>query len=180
MSNETCPICNEPLDENSDRWSNVREEMVCESCMETEGSYTSTLWLIEPGEVTKVYVNDLEVMGEYGDHLDDPVIRRTFTHTDAWRGYYTTTVENYVEVETGWTTGDWGDYMGARKRTFNEWAQALIEQDIECPVRMALAFDLTSNVFSTAVTVYVHQADVDAFREWMSDETAQSLHDSLT
>lgn len=182
MSNETetCPICNEPLDENSDRWSNVRQEMVCESCIVNEGQYSSTVYLIEPGEVTKVYVNDLEVMSEDGDDIDSPVIRRGYTHTDAWRGYYTTTIEDYVEVEGGWITGDYGDYVGARKRTFNDWAQALVEGKAECPVHMALAFDPTSNVFSTAATVYVHKDNLDAFNDWISESTREALHDSLT
>lgn len=180
IETSTCPICNEPLDENSDRWSNVREEMVCEGCIVNEGQYSSTLYLIEPGEVTKVYANDLEVMSEYGDHIDAPVIRRHYTSTDAWRGYYTTTVEDYVEVETGWTTGGWGDPVADRKQTFNDWAQRVIEGDEQSPVRLALTFDPTSNVFSTAVSVLVHKDDVETFQSWLGEDTAQALHDSLT
>lgn len=177
----TCPICDETLDENTDRWSNVREEMVCEGCIVNEGQYSSTLWLIEPdGEVTKVYANDLEVMSEYGDHIDEPVIRRHYTSTDAWRGYYTTTVEDYVEVETGWTTGGWGDPTADRKQTFNDWAEQVIQGDEHSPVRLALTFDPTSNVFSTAVGVLVHKDDVEAFQSWLGEDTARALHDSLT
>lgn len=174
-----CADCKEPLDENDGRWSNVLDDMVCDSCIENACNYASVVYLIDPDEVTTVMVTDLEVFEQYGEHIDEPVIKRTYTHTSAWRGYYVTTVEDYVEVEGGWITGDYGDYIGARKRTFNDWAQDLVEGKVECPVRMALAFDPTSNVFSTAATVYVHKDNLDAFNDWISEATREALHDSL-
>jgi hypothetical protein len=184
MSNDeiqACAECGETIDgpyADDARWSPVKEAMVCWPCYESASQYASVVYVIDGDGVTKVYVHDLDVHNEWGDEIDLPATR-TYVHTSAWRGYYTTTVEGFVEVETGWTTGGWDDPIAHRKQTFNDWAQSLIEGEIVPPVRVVLTFDPTSNVFSTGVGVLVRTDDVESFEDWIGD-TARVLHDSLT
>jgi hypothetical protein len=172
MSEETCPECKEKIDTEIDyvHWSNVEEAWYCGSCYESDTSYCSTLYFISNGGVTKYYVGDAFIFDEYGDDPRDLTIRRTYHSTDAWRGYNETTVEGFVNVLDGWTTGGWGDSVARRKQVFNDWAQALIEGEVRPPFDVVIVFDPTSNVFSTAVTVLVREKNKNEVENWLNGE----------
>lgn len=180
-----CGICEETFDLDADymQWANIAEEWLCEPCYESESQYASTVLLFGPAYTgdadgpDRVYVTDKFAMSKYGDDPDIEV-SRDYTRTDGWRGYYTTKIDGWTEVGLkGWTTGDWGDSTGARKRPFNEWVESL--KDEAPPVDVAVVADPTSNVFSTAITVYVPEDQVEAFEEWYGEEAIEVLHDAL-
>ncbi len=180
-----CEDCETIFDLDTDHlhWANLSEGWLCESCYENECQYTSTVLLFGPDYPAtrgdgpaRIYVTDRFSMNQWGDEPDLPVAR-TYTSTDAWRGYYTTTIEGWVEVGLeGWTTGGWGDSTADRKRTFNDWVEGLADE--APPMNVAVATDLTSNVFSTAITVYVAEDDREAFDEWLNGDK-EALHDAL-
>lgn len=167
----TCLDCEEEFNwetEGGD-YSAIREGWLCAACVENDGQYASTAWHITPdGEITRYTVTDSFVyITEYGEEVgEDSPVTRTYTHTDGWRGYYTTRpVGEWTEYAGGWTTGDWGDAVSNSKQAFNRWAEALLAGEILPPFEVWLVADLTSNVFSTAITIYIPTAfeDIDVF-----------------
>jgi hypothetical protein len=152
---------------------------VCWSCYESAQNYPSIINLIDAVTTSKIYVGDLDIHDEYGDSISGLKIKREYVSTDAWRGYYNTTIEGWVNVLDGWTTGSWGDPIADRKANFNEWAEALLTQEIYAPCSVAIVTDPTSNVFSTAITVLVKKDDVESFRAWLSDDY-DNLYNALT
>lgn len=179
-----CAVCSCDVDYDGgddSRWSSVKEATVCWGCYESAQQYPSVVTIIEGGEVKKIYVGDLDIHDEYGDPIDSKKlnIKREYISTDAWRGYENTTIEGWEDVLDGWTTGSWGDSVALRKADFNNWAEALITQEIYPPCAVAIVTDPTSNVFSTAVTVYVKKDNVQTFRSWLADDY-EDLHHSLT
>jgi len=182
--NVKCADCEETFDLDTDymQWANLAEEWLCESCYESESQYVSTVLLYGPNYPgdsdgpDRVYVADKFSMSKYGDEPDIDV-RRDYTRTDGWRGFYTTKIDGWTEVGLeGWTTGGWGDATADRKRTFNDWVESLADE--APPVDVAVAADPTSNVFSTAITVYVQESDVETFDEWLNGAKGD-LHDAL-
>lgn len=189
MSDErmvTCSGCESEFDLDTDylQWANLAEEWLCESCYESESQYASTVLMAGPDYETtsdgpfKFYVTDSFSMTMWGD---EPLLdfKRTYTATDGWRGYTTTTIDGWTEVGLeGWTTGGWGDPIADRKQSFNDWVESLFEEDGAPPVNVAVAFDLTSNVFSTSITVYVEEGNEEAFSAWLNgdlDELREAL-----
>lgn len=179
----TCAECGEGCDspESSDtRWSNVKNSWVCWPCFESASQYASVLWIIDEDGPRKYYVSDVEVITEHGDDADGKGISRTYVPTSGWRGYHVTKIDGWTEIESGWTTGGWGDPIADGKRPLNEWAESLVTGDEVPPFPVALAFDPTSNVFSTAVSVYV-KADNDSASPWdaLAGDKAERLSLSL-
>jgi hypothetical protein len=182
MDNTTskCVECKDTdvdLDGNDDsRWSPVKQGQVCWGCYESAEQSASTLYFVEHGEVAKAYITDLDHFSEYGDPLDWALpkiadkVNREWRSTDAWRGYYNTTVDGWVDVLDGWTTGSWGDPVARRKADFNEWAEQLFSGEIVPPCAVVIATDPTSNLFSTAITVFVEASEVETFRNWLVDD----------
>jgi hypothetical protein len=122
-------------------------------------------WLIDEEGAHKHYVGDYEVMTEDGDDAEDLLSRR-WVSTDAWRGYEVTTpTGNWKEANSGWTTVGYDDAIARSKRSFNEWSQGVIEGEIAVPCKVWIIFDVTSNVFSTSVGVFVpsdFEGDLDS------------------
>ncbi len=188
MSDQKCAVtdCETTLNPDDDycQWSDVLEDYLCEGCYESDLQSASTLYLIgSPKGPRKLYIGDHVRIDEYGDPLygeTDVVESREWRSSSAWRGYYHTTLKGHVEVLDGWTTGDWDDAVGRRKRTFNEWVEQAVEGEIDSPVPFALLFEPTSNVFSTGVSVLVKEEDYDAFVRHLNEGTLITLHDSLS
>jgi hypothetical protein len=165
------------------RYSPVDEQTYCESCEQNDLQYASTVVIFGPSteEPTKFRIGDLFQIDQWGEEPDGFTFTRTYTRTDGWRGYHTTTIEGWESTGLeGWMTGNWGDATGDRKQTFADWLQGLLDGDEDYPpMEIAVAFDPTSNVFSTATTVYVRDGQVDEFKTWLNGEYA-SLEDALT
>ena len=184
-----CVSCDELIDvENgSTYYSEIKGGDVCEGCEQQDLEYGSTVYLVssETGEKTKLLVGDLfvkeaEHFEEFGQSDGEPTVRRTYHHTDAWRGYNETTIEGYEEIKdlTGWTTG-FADETVSRKHNLNAWLEEMVSDD-ECdsPVPFAIVFDPTSNVFSTAVSVHVKSGGLEEFKSWVNgqyDEISEAL-----
>lgn len=154
-----------PGDDDS-RYSPVIEGWVCWPCWESAETSASTAYLVQPGgEVTRWYVHEYDTMSEWGDSASDlpngPKLERSWHRTDGWRGHYVTTPgDDWQEITSGWTTGNWGDAISKSKQNFNCWAQDLIEGKAETAIPVWIIFDTTSNVFSSGVGVFI-PADCD-------------------
>ena len=163
-----CEDCGDVMTTDGSQGYTVRESdgaHFCESCVSNSYSYASTVWLYAPREgASQVTVTDIETINQWGDPVRG--IERHYVSTDAWRGYHETRLEGYTEITSGWTTGNWGDGISDRKQSFNKWANRVIEGIEECPFRIALVFDPTSNVFSTAVGVWVDSQQMEDFAQW--------------
>lgn len=180
-----CIECNDQIDLDCDdyQYSSVKEGEVCYPCYENAGNYASTVLLYGPtyqdesDGPKKIYVTDINIEDEYGEP-SELNITRGYVHTDGWRGYYDTTIEGWKPVVDGWTTGGWdgNDSTSIRKRVFNEWAESLTGE--VPPVDVAIICDLTSNVFSTAITVAVKETDEPAFLAWL--DNLDALTNSLS
>lgn len=183
MSTETCVEC-EVVQCDTDggddsRWSSVKDGLVCWSCYESGQAYPSVINLIDVATTSKIYVGDLDIHDDCGDSISGLTIKREYVSTSGWRGYENTTIEGWENVLDGWTTGGWDDPIAQRKADFNNWAEALIAQEIYPPCPVAIVTDPTSNVFSTAITVLVKADNVQTFREWLVDDY-EDLHKSLS
>jgi len=186
----TCKDCEVEFDLDTDHlhWANLAEAWLCESCYENDTQYASTVFLFGPSSFGsthgdgpfRCYVTEDVSMTMWGDepNLD---FKRTYHPTDGWRGYHVTKIDGWVEVGLdGWTTGGWGDPTAERKQPFNNWIEEMTEEDgIVPPVDVAVALDPTSNVFSTAVTVYVEDGNREAFLEWLNGGFAE-LEEALS
>lgn len=195
METESQTVCieceTEPvdLDGNDDSyWSEIKEARVCQGCHESAYQYASTLHYVKGGEASKVTITDLNITGEYGDPLGWSVpalydkstnkdkVKREWKTTDAWRGFYNTTIDGWTAVLTGWTTGGWDDFTGRRKAIFNNWGEELVNAEIIAPCAVAIVADPTSNLFSTAITVFVEDDNVETFKQWLGDDYDDLVH----
>lgn len=113
--------------------------------------------------------------------------------SDGWRGHFhlDTTSDTYELVDDGWTTG-WADDMHARKDDFNDLMMLLIDQsekgtvgdDMEDKIDFVafICTAITSNVFSTAISIYVHKEHRADFEKWLMHHGAsfEDIHHQLT
>ena len=169
-----CKQCQAEFDTESEgQFSSVLDACVCDSCYQNDLEAPSTVFYVKAGEVTKNYIGDIVHINEYGDDIDLEVTRQ-YVSTDAWRGYYTTTINGWETILEGWTTGGWDDSTSARKELFNDWCSQVVEyppSTLNYP--FAIIIDATSNVFSTAITVQVPSNHVSDFREWLGEELSE-------
>jgi hypothetical protein len=168
----TCVDCEEQID--PDDYYRYLDDggALCQGCEQSEFESASTaLFIGADGDRSKALVtNRFAVDAEY--HEDTSGLTRIWKSSNAWRGYYETSIEGYVEIPglTGWTTG-WADETVARKIDFNTWVEKLWEDDeSDPPVDVAVVMDPTSNVFSTAIGVHVKAEDVETFLTWLGTE----------
>lgn len=161
------------------RWSSIEEEWYCWSCFESDTQYASTVLICRGEEPEKYYVADAFVFDQYGDDPTKLKFSRTYTQTDGWRGFHTTSIEGWESVLDGWTTGGWDDSVAMRKATFNQWAEDIASGELFPPCPVAIVSDPTSNLFSTAITVLVPKDSVDSFRDWLGED-ADHLSNSLS
>ncbi len=181
---ETCCDCNEKYPTDDMAWSHTQEAPLCRACEESDLQYASSIKLVTLEGVRSYHIGKHVRMTEYGDDLayDDTIDPKWVSHnwvsTDAWRGYAETKLKGWEMVMDGWTTGGWGDATAIRKQKFNQWCQDLCDMKITAPCSVALIADLTSNVFSTAITVAVKTEDVELFKEWL-DSDFEELQEAL-
>jgi hypothetical protein len=189
-----CIICEEVIDVENDSsyYSEKKGGDVCSGCEESDMESASTVYLIDAdGEKKKVlvseyFVKDAEYFEDYGSTTDEVTMTREYIHTDGWRGFFKTSLEGYEEIKdlTGWTTG-FSDEYTTRKNVLNEWCERMLGDDDEpraSGVEWAIVFERTSNVFSTAVGVWVKEGQRDAFVTWLDDDESvdyETLKDAL-
>lgn len=197
----TCPSCGETFPYDPDtgeteldfgsyptEWSEWREVDVCYGCYEADtGDHASTLVRFSRhGTIRTVRFGDYFATTNEGDDADAirlleeaGITERRYVHTDGWRGYYDTDATKLTKVEDGWTTG-YPDETTTRKANLGEWYGSIHSGDVVPPVTLWWLFEPTSNVFSTATTIYVADADALAIlREWLAATDAPDLEASL-
>jgi len=173
-----CDNCNDKIDTDDDIFygSEMTGKTFCGGCYESDRQNASQLIITGPNfqsndnEPVKLYVSEDFVEDQWGEYISEPKVSRTYVSTNAWRGYHETTVEGWTEVLSGWTTGGWGDETAERKLVFNQWAESLFNNETVPPVDVAIATDPTSNVFSTAIGVFVPTKKVEEFNLWINGE----------
>lgn len=173
-----CDNCEDKIDTDEDIYygSELSGKTFCPSCYESDRQSASQLLITGPnfqsdhGEPVKLYVSEDFVEDWWGEYISEPKVSRTYISTSAWRGYHETTIEGWTEVLSGWTTGGWGDETSERKQAFNQWAQSLYDGETVPLVDIAIATDPTSNVFSTAIGVFVPTEKVEEFTLWINGE----------
>lgn len=175
----TCAHCGDDIDTDNDMFygSELDGNTYCPTCYRTDMEEASTVMLTGPdyerdadNEPIRILVGAWFIEDRWGEPFTDMGIKREYRSTDAWRGYYETRIDGWTEVLSGWTTGGWGDPTADRKQPFNEWAESLFTGEITPPVNIAVITDRTSNVFSTAIGVFVPEADAETFTNWMNGE----------
>lgn len=172
---ERCLSCEEVVDtENGDcRWSELKSGWLCSGCEQHDMETASRVVFFDAeGDKETVLVSTYFVVErEYFEEFTRVKCTRVWKSTDAWRGYFETTLDGYEEIKdlTGWTTGMPDDTV-ARKFDLNEWLQKIYEEDIECPVDFAVVTEVTSNVFSMSVAVWVKSGCKDQFVEWLNGD----------
>lgn len=193
-----CPGCGywfEAADwENHSMTGDLSEETLCWPCYEQDLSAPSTVHRFVPGEEASehewVVFGDHTGYGmtegetgevfEWFDALFEEWRGRAYHHSDGWRGYHCTErhMTGITVLDDGWMTGDYGDVPW--KRDSHAFMQALLDGTITAPATMYVMFEPTSNVFSTATTVFCLQDDADALRDWLEAGQPYDLHRALT
>lgn len=182
----TCPGCESEVNTDTDCYgiSTVDGKEYCEGCREADLGSASTVFLFGPGYEpdsdgpVRFYIGSLFHEDRYAEEPRDFTFSQKYVRTDGWRGYTETSIDGWTEVTTGWTTGDWGDSVSDRKAPFRDWVESLHDGDIDLPCPVAIVCDLTSNVFSTAIGVWVPDENADQFREWINGDL-KVLEDAL-
>lgn len=143
------------------QWGNRTGEAYCYACWESEESHASTVHLVMAGEeMRKFFINDYHAMNEWGDEPDF-TIDRTYHRSDAWRGYYDTTVAGAVTIEEG--ADLWGERTDIRSLAERVHAEA---EEGTLPVPVYVICDPTSNVFAVGMGIQVKAKDLEAFNAW--------------
>lgn len=190
----TCPVCKEEFDQ--DTWENesmigqLTGEVTCGECEVQDLQDASTLVVFRAeGGVEKVIFGDhYGYCDEYGevprwftDLLGEGWTGRPYVRTSAWRGYHNTDfTPTLTQVEDGWMTGAYDDVPW--KHGFHQLMEELDEAAKHgvavCPADLFFLFEPTSNVFSTATTVYCKPEDEEMVREWLAQRV--DLHRVLS
>lgn len=168
---------------------NSSRRMICDWCRESDESHASTVVRFEAfGGWDRVRVGDYLV--HYSETPDGgfdseapawfdriwPRGGRSYKHTDGWRGYYDTNLKGLHKVTEGWVTG-YPDSTVSYKMTSAEVYKRLTnaEPGEGAPVDTYWLFEPTSNVFSTACTVYTrNKRDARKFAKWLAEEAGTS------
>lgn len=178
MSIFECQACKNEHDDELLHWSTVLGQEICEDCWSSDLDESSTIRIVSTnGDVDTIHVGDFNVTTEYGDDAELPA-KREWVSSDGWRGYNSTTIEGWVSVLTGWTTGGWDDAVALRKGLFNQFVDDLMQGNIYTPCLVAVITDSTSNLFSTAITIQVKAGDEETFTEWLN--SSEYSHNDLT
>ena len=173
-----CADCGDDINTDDDLFygSELTGDTFCPSCYRNDLENASTALFAGPdylrvaAEPVQILVGEKFIEDRYGDPFTDVEVTRQYISTGGWRGYEETKIVGWTEILSGWTTGGWGDPTADRKQPFNEWAESLFTGENVPPVNVAVITDRTSNVFSTAIGVFVPEDDVDTFTEWLNGE----------
>lgn len=177
-----CPVCEEWFSaeywENYCSYGNLSEESLCEGCYLSDTNYPSTLLRFTDEGVEKVLFGDHTGYGMAEDYTDEPFdwffdlfeewTGRAYHHSSGWRGYFCTErkFDGITVLDDGWMTGDWGDVPW--KRDMHSFLEALSGGTLVPPAPLYVMFEPTSNVFSTATTIFARNEDVEVLTAWLN------------
>jgi hypothetical protein len=136
--------------------SEATHEAFCDECWYQQFNEASHATLVEDGEATGYLVTEHGAFdSQYMEEVEGLLVR-TYHSTDGWRGYYETKpVGDWREMAQGWTTGNWGDVISDSKQAFNDWVASVLRGDTILDRPVWIIADLTSNVFSTTMGIYI-------------------------
>ena len=171
----TCANCSDEIDTENDLFYGSEEngQTYCPGCHHDDLANASTAFVTGPDypESPQILIGEWFIEDNEGDPwTGEFTFQRSWRASDGWRGFWETTIDGWTEILSGWTTGGWGDPTGQRKDTFNRWAESLFTGKIVPPVNVAIITDPTSNLFSTAIGVFVPTDSVETFTEWVNGE----------
>jgi hypothetical protein len=113
--------------------------------------------------MAKYYLGEYRAIDEYGDPIYH--IRRKYHKTDAWRGYYETSVDGTIEYDAG--ADLWGESTDIRtlaERLHDDFKNGVL------PIPVYIVTDPTSNVFAIAMSVLIAPRDKETLDLWLNGE----------
>ena len=167
-----CKGCDETIDQDGDggRYSEKAGAEFCWGCFENDIEHASTItYLVNGDEPRKVLVaTNWVVDGEYYEEIptkESDKIHREWKSSDAWRGHYTTELDDWTEVNEGLFL--WGQptdivTLGGQLQDMHK--------DGVLPCEVALLADPTSNLFAAGCSIWVRNGDVDAWNAEFKEE----------
>jgi len=183
-----CINCKEKIDIDVDDYACVEDGFLCYGCKESDEERASTYVKFSP-EGKQAFLIGRYVAYETENGEDEPaqealeLFSRPIWHkTDPWRGYDETKPlkENmFINIGAGWITG-FPDESTQRKIIASDIYEML---NNECkandgvPFTLWWIFSTTSNVFSTAVDMYLLKEDEEAFKNWLKEKTGKTVED---
>jgi len=168
MNKIKCSICEE-FDESGDEFFTIAGKPACTGCWEDARESASTLVKFNPdGEIEEFYFD--QDFGDFeGGDLPEPIKAVKWVNTDGWRGYTNyEIVPGFEEIADGWVTG-WPDETTKEKAELGDYYEQLKSGDLIPPVALYWVFGRTSNLFSTASSIYVRTDDKDKLAAWLEE-----------
>lgn len=173
---QVCDDCGEVIGENDPlEIGNLDETLLCESCSDSDLEHGGNIGrYLEGVPHERVHFGEHRAEtildGDYQDALPEwwteIFIKRSFKHTDAWRGYYETEWKGLHAIASGWLTGM--PDPGVKGMTHAIKLQEILKSGKLPPVPLYWYFDTTSNVFSQVSELLVHEGDQDKMIEWLA------------
>jgi hypothetical protein len=185
-----CFECSESINESTDYCAfNAVGETICESCEHSHWDGAVRVGHYDPksedvtGYLYSYSLGQTRTSEDFEEcDIPEPIESARWKSTDGWRGYVDVQYNNNFEViANGWATGNYDDVKW--KWDFNEFYENIHEGTLVPPVDVWFVFAQTSNVFSTAVDIVVHNHQAGTFLNWLADEagmTRKQLEDALS
>lgn len=193
----TCGDCGETVTSEDryfedSQWSTVKDVQICYGCYESDQEHASTLVAVTADGFSKLLLGDHVVIDlEFYDYglpdwaarfLPDGWQGTDWVSTDGWRGYGNSIrqFKGIAKLADGWTTG-WVDNTVSRKHLVNDLLGELESRELVPPAPIYVLLEHTSNIFSTAIDIFVADSDLDLVTEWLGENgyAVQQLADSV-
>lgn len=172
-----CSCCEQEINENYGIHYTQDDKPVCDRCEGEAWNYASSVLVTKNGETKKyLWCSDFGFRDAewWEDRSPNGVKGFKYVRTDAWRGYWDPIVEDgFITLASGWSTGNYDDVSW--KHAFNDFVDEIAQGNAECPFEVIFAFGLTSNVFSVASDIIIRTRDLEAFTEWVAEETGYTI-----
>ena len=170
-----CIECGEAVDVDHGDYEWTEDGILCWDCYEAECERASTLIRYSQGEkgvfrISKHFIRDDEYGEDASGIVQEILQTRRWVSTGSWRGYYQCDLQaGYVALSEGWGTA-WPDETTRRKLTLFELESFLQEEGENAPGRgLYLLLEPTSNLFSTAMTIFCAERDKEDICKWLRD-----------
>lgn len=169
-----CALCNQFV--NADETTLTLQGTVsCYACQEQIEERPSTaICFSDTGRSAEErFTEEFGIIGE-GD-LPEPIKRQYWKRTDGWRGHTEWELKSdYVRIADGWVTG-WPERWMIDKIALSDFYKQLHSCEVKPPVDFWWVFGVTSNVFSTVLTLVCKAEDKEKLIAWLDDTQMWSV-----
>ena len=181
-----CFECSETINESTDFYTfNAASEIICETCEHSHWQGAVRVMHYDPrseditGYLHCYSLGQTRTAEDFEEcDIPEPVEFARWKSTDAWRGYVDVQYKDkFKVVANGWATGNYDDVKW--KWDFNEFYENIQDGTLVPPVDVWFVFAQTSNVFSTAVDIVVHNHQAATFLNWLADEAGMTRSELL-